>query len=67
MNPRSEKEGDALHAAHVKLGRPNTATHVVEPGSETVRSALANDAPRGGGTVAIGDILVWGDGLIAPR
>ena len=64
-----EIECDALDAAHVKLSCPDTAAHVVEPGSETVGGALANDTPRGGGTVevALCASLVQGAGAVAPR
>lgn len=61
-------EWNALHAAHVELGRPNTTARVVESRSETVWSAIANDAPRRSGTVEVtaDTILAWRGGVMTP-
>jgi hypothetical protein len=59
---------DALDSAHVKLGRPDATTNVVEPSSKTVRSALLNDTPRVRGAVESGihTHLVLRGGVVAP-
>ena len=67
--PAIEEWSDALDTADVKLGRPNTTARIVKPSSETVRSGLVNDTPRGSGTVEviIGTLLVGRGGVVAAR
>lgn len=63
-----KNKSNALYAAHVKLGRPNSTAYVVKSRSETVWSALANDTPRGCGTVevTVDTPLAWRGGVITP-
>ena len=67
--PRVKNERNALNAAHVKLGRPNTTACVVKTRSETVWSALLDNTPRGGGTVEVGidTFLLHRGGVVASR